>query len=126
MFYYSNKAGKIYFSFLGQHFFLTNADKKQFILGALPQQDRLYLFDKSNSLYSHHVPFALFTEVRKFVVGRYEKQPEVPPAFSNRVAKCYHNFGLKKEAYLLTDNIDHKFELALELGMVRDGINSLS
>ena len=75
MFYYATKAGKIHFSFLGHHFFLTNADKKQFILGAVPQQNRIYLFDRTNSLYSHSVPFQLFAEVKHFVKGRHQKQP---------------------------------------------------
>jgi len=38
IFYFINKAGKINISFLGKSFFLANAEKKQFILGALDQQ----------------------------------------------------------------------------------------
>lgn len=35
IFYFINKAGKIYFSMLGKNFFYSNATKKQYILGAL-------------------------------------------------------------------------------------------
>lgn len=69
IFYYINKAGKIHLSFLGKSFFFGNAEKKQFILGALDQQERLYLFDKTNSVYSHYVPFELFKQVSNFVQG---------------------------------------------------------
>jgi hypothetical protein len=69
IFYFVNKAGKIHLSFLGKNFFLTNAEKKQFILGALDQQERLYLFDRNNAVYSHHIPFELFNQVRNFVMG---------------------------------------------------------
>lgn len=69
IFYYINKAGKLNLSFLGKSFFLANAEKKQFILGALEQQQRIYLFDRSNSVYSHYIPFELFTQIYQFVSG---------------------------------------------------------
>lgn len=69
IFYFINKAGKINISFLGKSFFLANAEKKQFILGALDQQERLYLFDRNNNVYSHRLPFELFNQIRSFVMG---------------------------------------------------------
>ena len=57
IFYYVTKSGKLNISFLGKAFFYTNAEKKQFILGALPQQQRIYLFDRNNNVYSHKIPF---------------------------------------------------------------------
>lgn len=57
IFYYMAKSGKIYYSFLGKEFFYCNADKKQFILGGVEQQHRLYLFDRNNHIYSLYVPF---------------------------------------------------------------------
>ena len=75
IFYFVTKSGKINLSFLGKYFFLTNAEKKQFILGALPQQQRLYLFDRNNKVYSHHIPFELFDEIFAFVSGTAKKEP---------------------------------------------------
>jgi hypothetical protein len=69
IFYYINKAGKIHISFLGKSFFLANAEKKQFILGAIDQQERLYLFDRNNNVYSHRLPFELFNQIRIFIMG---------------------------------------------------------
>lgn len=119
IFYFINRAGKLYFSLLGKIFFFGNAEKKQFILGALEQQERLYLFDKNNAVYSHHVPFTLFKQVRLFIEGKANEEPTVPAEFKDRVAKVYHGFDLKKEAFKLTQNQDHKFELALQLSMIR-------
>lgn len=65
-----NKAGKVYFSFLGKEFFYCNADKKQFILGGVEQQGRLYLFDRTNAVYSLYVPFEVINNVAKFVSGQ--------------------------------------------------------
>lgn len=70
IFYFINKAGKIHFAFNGKSFFYGPAEKKQFILGALEQQERLYLFDKTNSVYSHYIPFELFKNVRLFIEGK--------------------------------------------------------
>lgn len=67
IFYYINRAGKLHFSLLGKTFFFGNAEKKQFILGALEQQERIYLFDKNNSVYSHRIPFGLFKQLRLFI-----------------------------------------------------------
>lgn len=70
IFYYMTKSGKINFTFLGKAFFYANAEKKQFILGVLEQQQRLYLFDKTNSVYSHSVPFEVFKQVLLFIQGK--------------------------------------------------------
>lgn len=75
IFYYINKAGKLHLSFLGKSFFLANAEKKQYILGALEQQQRLYLFDRNNTVYSHHIPFELFDQVYAFVSGGAKNEP---------------------------------------------------
>ncbi len=109
IFYYINKAGKLHISFLGKSFFLANAEKKQFILGALEQQNRLYLFDRNNSVYSHHIPFELLNHIYSFILGMAKSEPEIPEVFRDRVAKFYHAFEFRKEAYKLTENQDHKF-----------------
>ena len=108
VFYFINKAGKLHFALLGKHFFLGSAEKKQFILGALEQQERLYLFDRNNQVYSHHVPFQLFRQVRLFIEGK-AQEPEIPKELRDRIAKCYHGFDLKKQAFQLTESQDHKF-----------------
>lgn len=107
---------------MGKDFFFANSpDKKLFILGAIEQQSRLYLFGRNNHIHSLYVPFDLFKNVYKFVIGQSKAEPEVPEVFKNRVAKCYHAFGLVKEAYKLTLSQEHKFDLALALGYTRDG-----
>ena len=70
IFYFINKAGKIHLSFLGKSFFFNNAQKKQFILGALEQQERLYLFDNNNGVYSHRIPFELLDQIKNYIDGK--------------------------------------------------------
>ena len=70
-----NKSGKIFFSFLGKEFFFCNTDKKQFILGGVEQQNRLYLFDRSNSIYSLYIPFEMINNVSKFISGTVKVEP---------------------------------------------------
>lgn len=59
-FIYMTANAKIYFTIHNKSFFLQNYEKKKFILGLIEQQNRLYLFDKNNSLYSLYIPFKLF------------------------------------------------------------------
>ena len=73
----------------------TLVAKKQFILGALEQQERLYLFDKNNAVYSHLIPFDLLKRVRRFIERKDNEQPTVPQEFRDRIAKVYHGFDLK-------------------------------
>ena len=75
VFYYMSKIGKIYFSFLGKTFFYTNAEKKQFILGAIENQERLYLFDKTTSVYSHFIPFQMLNKVVQFIEKKTNEGP---------------------------------------------------
>lgn len=63
----------------------------------------------------------MINNVSRFVSGQLKTEPEIPEEFKNRIAKCYHSFSLLKEAYKLTSNHDHKFDLALALGYTRDG-----
>jgi hypothetical protein len=79
------------------------------------------MFDRSNSIYSLYIPFEMINNVSRFVSGQLKVEPEIPEEFRNRIAKCYHSFNLLKEAYKLTSNHDHKFDLALALGYTRDG-----
>lgn len=37
------------------------------------------------------------------------------------MAKVLHEFGFMKEAYKIVQNSDHKFEIALQLGLTREG-----
>ena len=67
IFFYMNASGKIFFSFHGRNFFYCNSEKKQFILGALEQQNRLYMFDRNNSLYSIHIDFAILKALVAYI-----------------------------------------------------------
>ena len=96
IFYFITKAGKLNVSFLGKSFFLANAEKKQFILGALEQQQRIYLSDRNNNVYSHHIPFGLLNDIYDFISGVAKSEPEIPVDFRDRVAKYYHSFDYKK------------------------------
>lgn len=52
------RSGKIYFSFYGHEFFFSMVDdKRQFILGEVSQQSRLYLMDRAMNVYGVYVPF---------------------------------------------------------------------
>ena len=63
----------------------------------------------------------MINQISRFISGQLNTEPEIPEEFRNRIAKCYHSFNLLKEAYKLTSNHDHKFDLALALGYTRDG-----
>lgn len=75
LFYMNNS--KIYFSFHGKSFFLQNYEKKKYILGFIEQQNRLYLFDKNNSIFSININFQLFHKMVLYIAKK-EQLPEIP------------------------------------------------
>lgn len=79
IFFYSTANAKIHFILQGRNFFLQNYEKKKFILGLIEAQNRLYFFDRTNSIYSLSIQFELFNKLSKYVSdGGKSELPEIP------------------------------------------------
>ncbi len=124
VFFFTNAYGKINYSISGKIFNYAHTDKKKFLIGFIPSQNRLYLIDKSFSVISFEVPLTV-TEYQSLMVNQqYEKAlsilPTIPVKYMDKLAKFLDSIDLKEAAFDLVRDIDHKFELALQLNKINE------
>ena len=96
---------------------------KHSILGYLAKEDRVYLIDKSLNVTSYKVMLAVLQYQTAVTRGDFdtanELLPSIPESEYTAVARFLESQGFKEEAMAVTTDHDHKFDLALELGMIR-------
>lgn len=124
LFFYLSTSGKIYFTAKGKSFFYCNAaDKRQLVIGAVEQQNRMFAIDKNYHMFSYELPFGLAKSLSQVASGKNVEldAEDILPEYRDRTAKFLDAFGLKKNAYEIVQNSDHKFELAVSMNLIRDG-----
>lgn len=123
LFFYISTSGKIHYTAKGKSFLYCNADRRQMIIGAIEGQNRLYTFDKNFSVFCYEVPYGLAAMISKVADGKaVEVEPEdILPEYRDRIARFLDSFEMKEKAFEVVLNNDHKFELAISLGLIREG-----
>lgn len=90
------------------------------ILGYLAKEDRVYLVDKSLNIVAYKVMLSVLQYQTAVMRGDFDAAnqllPNVPESEYTKVARFLESQGFKEEAFAVTTDPDHKFELALELG----------
>ena len=118
-FLYTTSANKLNYCLGGKSMTLVHLDKKMFILGYIPQQNRLYLMDSDRGVVSFMVMLSFIEYQIAVVQEDFDKAeaifPSIPENYHNKCAKFLDNLGYKDEAMAITTDKDHKFELALQL-----------
>jgi coatomer subunit beta' len=123
-FLYTTSSHKLNYCIGGKVHTLVHLDKRYYILGFLPQQNRIYLIDSDYKVVSYEVMLG-FIEYQIAVVNEdFERVeqifPSLPVAYHNKCAKFLDGLGFKDEAYAITLDPDHKFDLALQLNNLED------
>ena len=123
-FLYTTQSNKVNYSLGGKSMLLVNLDKPFFIIGYIPQQNRLYLIDSDRVIISYTVMIS-FIEYQIAVVHEdFEKAeaifPSIPENYHNKCAKFLDSLGFKEEAMAITTDKDHKFDLALQLSNLEE------
>lgn len=122
VFYFTNTNGKINYTVMGKVFNFAHTDKKKFIIGYIAAQQRLYLFDRNFNVIS----FELLSTICKYqslvgssqLEGAEQLLQKIPEKHYDKLAKFLDQVDLKKEAFQIVKDSDHKFELALSLGNI--------
>ncbi|CAJ1946276.1 unnamed protein product [Cylindrotheca closterium] len=127
-FIYVNGGGRLNYSVGGQIETLVHLETaaggqaQHSILGYLAKEDRVFLIDKSLSLISYNVTLAVLQYQTAVMRGDFEAAnallPNIPEDEYTKVARFLESQGFKEEAYAVTTDPDHKFDLALELGQI--------
>jgi coatomer subunit beta' len=125
-FIYINSAGRLNYSVGGQIETLVHLETsaggqtQHTILGYLAKEDRVYLIDKSLSIVAYKVMLAVLQYQTAVMRGDFdaanEMLPSIPESEYTKVARFLESQGFKEEAFAVTTDPDHKFDLALELG----------
>lgn len=127
-FIYVNSGGRLNYSVGGQIETLVHLETsaggqtQHSILGYLAKEDRVYLIDKSLSLISYKVTLAVLQYQTAVMRGDFDAAnvllPNIPEDEYTKVARFLESQGFKEEAFAVTTDPDHKFDLALELGQI--------
>jgi coatomer subunit beta' len=127
-FIYINNAGRLNYSVGGQIETLvhletsTGGQTQHTVLGYLAKEDRVYLIDKSLNIVAYKVMLAVLQYQTAVMRGDFdaanELLPNIPESEYTKVARFLESQGFKEEAFAVTTDPDHKFDLALELGQI--------
>jgi coatomer subunit beta' len=125
-FIYINNAGRLNYSVGGQIETLVHLEtsaggqSQHTVLGYLAKEDRVYLVDKSLNIIAYKVMLAVLQYQTAVMRGDFDAAnillPNIPESEYTKVARFLESQGFKEEAFAVTNDPDHKFDLALELG----------
>ena len=95
-----------------------------YLLGYLPRDNRVYLTDKDMGIVSYSLPLHVIEYqtaiLRKDFETAAKVLPSLPNDHRNKVARFLEAQGLKELALEVTTDVDQKFELALNMGKLRE------
>ena len=125
-FIYINSGGRLNYSVGGQIETLVHLETsaggqaQHSIMGYLAKEDRVYLVDKQLNIICYKVMLAVLQYQTAVMRGDFdaanELLPNIPESEYTKVARFLESQGFKEEAFAVTTDPDHKFDLALELG----------
>jgi len=95
-------------------------DKKMFILGYIPQINRIFLINKSLKITSYELLSQMLMFQRTVVNRDPDKTliSSIPEIHHSKIAKFLESEGFAELAFEVTPDAEHKFELALTLNLI--------
>nr|NVI69867.1 coat protein (coatomer) beta' [Cucujiformia] len=118
-FIYTNSVNRLNYYVGGEIVTVAHLDKTMYLLGYISKENRLYLGDKDHNIVSYSLLLSVLeyqTVVMRGDIAAADKiLPLLPPDQKTRVAHFLEKQGFKGPAYHVTEDPDHKFELALQL-----------
>eukprot|EP00286_Rhodomonas_abbreviata_P002203 CAMPEP_0181345854 /NCGR_PEP_ID=MMETSP1101-20121128/32989_1 /TAXON_ID=46948 /ORGANISM="Rhodomonas abbreviata, Strain Caron Lab Isolate" /LENGTH=841 /DNA_ID=CAMNT_0023457873 /DNA_START=220 /DNA_END=2744 /DNA_ORIENTATION=+ len=99
---------------------LHHLDRRMYLLGYMPKDNRLFLVDKEFNVVSYEVLLSVLEYktcvVRRDMATAASILPAIPPEHRNKIARFLEAQGMKEEALAMASDADYKFELAVQLG----------
>lgn len=121
--FYTTAQNRISYT-VGGKVFQIDADKKAFLIGYVGAQNRLYLMDKYFSVISYEANLHVIEFQSLIVKGSVNEAgallQAIPPKYFDKIARFLDTLNYKELAYKIVTDPDHKFDLALHLGLVDD------
>merc|ERR1712112_265529 len=118
-FIYTNSVNRLNYYVGGEIVTISHLDRTMYLLGYIPQDNRLYLGDKELSVVSYQLLLSVL-EYQTAVMRRdFETAdkvlPTVPKEQRTRVAHFLEKQGFKQQALAVSSDPEHRFELAVQL-----------
>ncbi|KAI8925123.1 coatomer WD associated region-domain-containing protein [Entophlyctis helioformis] len=118
-FIYTNAANRLNYLVGGQVSTVSHFDTTMYLLGYLAKDNRIYICDKNLAVTSYALPLSLIEYQTAILRGDMETAmrilPTVPAEQRNKVARFLEGRGLKEEALAVSTDLEHRFELAVQL-----------
>jgi coatomer subunit beta' len=118
-FLYTNTSGKLNYIVGGEIMTLCHLNHSMYLLGFVPKEDRVFLIDKSYNVVSYKLLLSVLSYqtavVRKDFIAANSLLPIIPKSEHGAVARFLESQGFKEEALAVSTDVDHKFELAIDL-----------
>jgi len=122
-FIYTNALNRLNYYVGGEIVTISHLDRTMYILGYIPGDNRLYLSDKE----LHVISFQLLLSVLEYQTAVMRRDfetadkvlPTIPKEQRTRVAHFLEKQGFKQQALAVSNDLDHKFELAIQIGNLK-------
>lgn len=119
-FIYTNSLNRLNYYVGGEICTISHLDRQMYLLGYIPNDNRLYLGDKELNI----VSFSLLLSVLEYQTAVMRKDFEtadkvlatIPKDQCTRIAHFLEKQGFKQQALAVTLDSEHKFDLAIQLG----------
>ena len=118
-FVFSNIANRLNYLVGDQTSTIHHFNHPIYVLGYYAKTSRVYVCDRNMSVMSYSLPMNLIAYQTCILHGEREKAaallPEIPSGQLNRLARFLESQGLKNEALEITNDPEHRFDLAMAL-----------
>lgn len=119
-FIYTNSLNRLNYYVGGEICTISHLDRQMYLLGYIPNDNRLYLGDKELNI----VGFSLLLSVLEYQTAVMRKDFDsadkvlatIPKDQCTRIAHFLEKQGFKQQALAVTLDSEHKFDLAIQLG----------
>lgn len=125
-FIYTNSVNRINYYVGGEIVTISHLDRTMYLLGYIPKDNRLYLGDKELNVVSFSLQLSVL-EYQTAVMRRdFERAdlvlPTIPKEHRTRVAHFLEKQGFKTQALQVSNDQEHRFDLAIQTGNLDVGL----
>uniref|UniRef100_A0AAX7TX01 Coatomer subunit beta' n=1 Tax=Astatotilapia calliptera TaxID=8154 RepID=A0AAX7TX01_ASTCA len=122
-FIYTSSVNRLSYYVGGEIITIAHMDRTMYLLGYIPKDDRLYLGDKELNVISYSLLLSVLeyqtAVMRKDFSTADKVLPTIPKKQQTRVARFLEKQGFRQQALAVSNDPEHKFELALQLGELK-------
>ncbi|XP_004562861.2 coatomer subunit beta' isoform X1 [Maylandia zebra] len=122
-FIYTSSVNRLSYYVGGEIITIAHMDRTMYLLGYILKDDRLYLGDKELNVISYSLLLSVLeyqtAVMRKDFSTADKVLPTIPKKQQTRVARFLEKQGFRQQALAVSNDPEHKFELALQLGELK-------